>query len=841
MNLKLAVRTFRKAPFVTAAAVVSLALGIGANAAIFSIFHQVLLRSLPVPEPNRLVNFTATGPKLGANTCGDLGGCDGAFSYPMFRDLEREQNVFTGIAAHAFVTANLAYSGQTEHILGLVVSGSYFPVLDLTPARGRLFAPEDDAVLDAPHAIVLSYDFWRRKFSEDPAVLNQDLVINGQPMKIIGIAPDGFRGTSVGYEPQIFIPITMVRTVFPGFDGFENRIHDWAYLFARLKPGVTMTQAAAATNVPYHNIINSVEVPFRLSNKKLSGQISEQTLARFKARQVKLEPGNRGQSDLRGDAEIPLTLLLAVAALVLLIACLNIANLLLVRGAGRTGEMAIRLSIGASRGQLIGQLLFESFLLALMGGVAGLLAAQWTLDLMASLIPPADAMLHYNIDGTLLLFTAALTIGTGFLFGLIPALQSTRPDLYSALKGQAAQAGGARTPARFRAGLATAQIGMSMMLLITAGLFTKSLLNLGKVELGLKTDHVVTFYVSPGLNGYSANRTIAMFQRIEDELRALPGVTGVTTSTIPLLAGQNWGSRITVEGFENQPITEADAQSKLTLIGPEYFSTFEIPLLAGREFTRADAANAEKVAIVNEQFAKKFHLGRDVIGKRISVALLDSAPLPDTEIIGLARDSKYSHVRGDVPPVVFRPYRQASDLTGIAFYVRTSLDPKEMLKTLPAIIGKIDPNLPLEDVKTLPEQVLQDFTAERLISILSALFAVLATALAAIGLYGVLSYVVAERTKEIGVRIALGAAPARIYTMVLRNVGWMTLIGGTAGLAAAIAGGRFAESLLFNLNGHDPVILGLSAILLCLVALGAGFIPARRASRIDPLKALRYE
>jgi predicted permease len=457
------------------------------------------------------------------------------------------------------------------------------------------------------------------------------------------------------------------------------------------------------------------------------------------------------------------------------------------------------------------------------------------------LIPFDEAMLHYNIDSTVLMFTAALTIGTGFLFGLIPAFQSTRPDLCSALKGQAVRAGGARASARFRGGLVTVQIGMSMMLLILAGLFTKTLFNLSKAELGLKADHVVTFYVSPGLNGYSVNRTIAMFQRIEDEVGALPGVTGVTTSSIPLLAGQNWGSRITVEGFESQPVTDVDAQSKLTLIGPEYFRTFEIPLVAGREFTRADAANAEKVAIVNEQFLKKFHLGRDVIGKRISVALLDSAPQPDTEIIGVARDSKYSHVRGDVPPVVFRPYRQASDLTGITFYIRTSLDSKEMLKALPAVIGKIDPNLPVEDVKTLPEQVLQDFTTERVISILSALFAILATALAAVGLYGVLSYVVAERTREIGVRIALGAAPAKIYMMVLHNVGWMTLIGGGAGLAGAIASGRFAESLLFKLNGHDPSILALSALLLFLVAFGAGFIPARRASRVDPLKALRYE
>jgi predicted permease len=794
---------------------------------------------LPVPEPGRLVNFTQTGPKLGPNRCGDLGGCEGAFSYPMYRDLEHEQSVFTGIAAHAFFNANLAHKGQTENVLALAVSGSYFPVLNLNPALGQLFTPADDAVIDEPHAVVLNYDFWRRKFGGDPAVLNQELVMNGQPMKIIGIAPDGFRGTSVGYEPELFVPITMMRTAWPGFNDFNNRTFDWAYFFARLKPGVTIEQAAAAINVPYSNIINNVEVPVRLSYERIGGKISEQTLARFKAKQLKLEPGNRGQSELHGDARIPLILLLAVAALVLLIACLNIANLLLVRGAARAGEIAIRLSIGASRAQLIAQLLLESFLLAVLGGIAGVLTSQWALALLVSAIPPLQATLHDNIDTTVLMFTAALTIGTAFLFGLIPAFQSTRPDLYPALKGQAVQPGGARASARFRAGLATVQIGMSMMLMVLASLFTKTLFNLSRAELGLKADHVVTFRVWPGLNGYSVNRTMALLQRIEDDLEALPGVTGVTASNIPLLAGQNWGGRVLIEGFDIGPDT--DAQSKLNLIGPEYFRTLGIPLVAGREFTRADAANAEKVAIVNEQFARKFHLDRDVIGKHISVIELEIPPSLDTEIIGLVQDSKYSNVRSDAPPVVFRPYRQAPVQANMTFYVRTSLDPKDMLKTLPAVIEKIDRNLPVEGARTLPEQVLENVSTERAVSILSALFALLATALAAVGLYGVLSYVVAERTKEIGVRIALGAAPAKIYSMVLRNVGWMTLIGGIAGLAGAIAAGRFAESLLFKLNGHDPVILGLSALLLFVVAFGAGFIPARRASRIDPLQALRYE
>ena len=451
------------------------------------------------------------------------------------------------------------------------------------------------------------------------------------------------------------------------------------------------------------------------------------------------------------------------------------------RGAARTGEMAIRLSIGATRGQLITQLLFESFMLAVLGGIAGLLVAQWTLALLSSLIPSDEAMLHYDIDNTVLMFTAALTIGTGFLFGLVPAFQSTRPDLYSALKGQAVRSTGVRRASRFRTALATVQIGVSLALLILAGLFTKSLVNISRADLGLKPDHVVTFRVSPGLNGYSLNRTLALLERIEDAAGALPGVTSVTTSNVPLLGGQHWGGTIKVEGFESGP--DADAQSRFTYIGPEYFHTLGIPLLAGREFTRADAANAQNVAIVNEQFVKKFQLGRNVIGRRVSMF----GAKGNIEIIGLAENSKYSHVKEEIPPVLFRPYRQSRELVDIGFYIRTSLDPSQVLRTLPTTIAKIDPNLPLEDAKTLPEQVLQDVTTDRLIGILSTIFATLASILAAVGLYGVLAYVVAERTKEIGIRVALGAAPTKIYALVLRNVGWMLLIGGTLGTTGAVA------------------------------------------------------
>ena len=831
-NLKFALRTLFKTPFVTIVAIVSLALGIGANAAIFSLFNEVLLRALPVQQPDRLVNLGAPDPKPGSQSCGQAGDCDLVFSYPMFRDLERAQTVFTGIAAHVIFGANLAYSGQTMNGQGVLVSGSYFPVLGVQPALGRLIGPGDDRTPGETPIVVLSHAYWQNRFASDPNVLNQTMIVNGHTMTIVGVAARGFDGTTLGVKPEIFVPITMRESMSPGWKGFDDRRTYWAYLFARLRPGVSIEQARASLDPQYHAIVNDVEAP-------LQKGMSPQALARFKAKPITLEPGSRGQSSVSGEARIPLTLLLGVTAFVLLIACANIANLLLARSAARAGEMAVRLSLGASRRQLIAQLLLESCLLAAFGGVAGVLVARWTLDLIASLLPAdATASLHMQIDATAMLFAAALALGTGLLFGLFPALHSTRPDLVSTLKGQAGQPSGARAAARFRSSLATAQMALSMALLVLAGLFTRSLINVSHVDLGVKVDNVVTFGVSPSLNGYTPERSKQLFERLEDELAAQPGVTGVTDSLVPLLAGNNWGSSVSVEGFNAGPDTDANA--RFNEVGPAYFRTLGIPLISGREFTRADASGAPKVAIVNEAFAKKFNLGRDAVGKRMSQ---DSGPNVklETEIVGLVKNAKYSEVKREVPPLFFRPYRQDEGLGSISFYVRTSLDPERFLANIPKVVAKLDPNLPVEDLRTMPQQIRENVFLDRFISVLSAAFAVRATLLAAVGLYGVLAYTVSQRTREIGLRMALGAAPGRVRSMILRQVAVMTLIGGTIGLAAAVGFGRFAQSLLYKLQGYDAVVLIGSAVALTLVALGAGFIPAQRASQVEPMTALRYE
>ena len=831
-NIRLALRTLFKSPFITLVAILSLGLGIGANSAIFSMFDQMLLRPLPVPNPHELVNFKSPGPKPGSNSCGQAGGCDEIFSYPMFKDLEAAQTSFTGIAAHRNFGGSVGYQGTSLSADGLAVSGSYFPVLGLTPALGRLLTPEDDKTVGTHFVVVLSYDYWRNRFDSSPTILNETLVINGQAMTVVGVAPRGFKGTTIGDEPDIFVPLTMRGLMQPGFNGFQNRRQYWAYLFGRLKPGVSIDQATVAINGPYRAIVNDVEAP-------LQKGMSDETMGRFKAKVITTEAGHRGQSSFDNEARTPLIILLAVTGTVLLIACANIANLLLVRGAGRAAEMAVRLSIGANRRQLITQLLTESILLAAFGAVAGLFVAKWTFDLIASIMPADDGGLFaFSLSPSMLMFAAATAVVTGIAFGLFPALYSTRPDLAATLKNQAGQPGGAKAARRFRTTLATVQIAMSMALLVPAGLFAKSLFNVSRVDLGLKTDHMVLFSIAPELNAYTTERTRQLFERVEDEIAAVPGVTSVVAAIVPVLAGDNWGNSLAVEGFEAGPDTNTNAS--FNGVGPGYFKTMGIPLMQGREFTRADAAGAPKVAIVNQAFVKKFNLGDNALGKRFGLGGGAGTKL-DIEIVGIAQDAKYSDVKREAPPQYFLPYRQEERLGYAYFYIRTATPPEQMLTTIPAVMRKLDASLPLGDVKTMETQIRENVTQDRIISTLSVAFAFLATVLAAIGLYGVLAYTVAQRTREFGLRMALGADGGVVRGMVMKQVARMAIVGGVIGMAIAIGVGRAAKSLLFEMEGYDPLVLTVSTIALTLVALGAGFIPALRASKIDPMNALRYE
>ena len=822
-----------KNPVVAGMAVVSLALGVGSNVAIYSIYSQFLLRPLPVSEPDRLVNLEAPGPRTGSGIADGTGAEDEVFSHPMFRDLERAQSVFTDVAAHSFFEAQVAYRGRPMSVFGTLVSGSYFPTLGLVPEAGRLLGPEVDEPIGAWPVVVLSHDFWQSDFSGSTDAIGRVLIVNGQALTIAGVAPAGFRGTTFGIPAEIFVPITMRGRLSAG-DGEDGGLGDrrsyWTYLFARLKPSVSADQARTAMTPMYRNILRGVEAP-------LQTDMSEETLARFIAKPLLIRDGRRGHGVLYG-ANVPLLLLLGVTAIVVLIACANIANLLLARWTGRTAEMALRLSIGASRRHLLTQLLTESCLLALLGGAGALLVAHWTLDLIGALLPYQIAgRFGFALDPYAVPLTAAVSMGTGVLFGIFPAFHGTRGAVVSALKSVGGEPAGGRMAARFRSGLVVAQFAMSMILVVMAGLFVQSLRNVNRVELGLRSDDVVTFRLCPACNGYNDTQARALYDRVEEELTRQPGVDGVTAASVAVFSGQSRLTDVMVDGVDAD--RNADRSTQFNQIGTDYFRTLGIPVLRGRTFTVSDVREAAPVAVVNEAFARKFGLGRNAVGRRVGGDWLNGGL--DTEIVGLVADTRYFNVRAPVPPVLYVPYRQEDAVDSLAFYVRSTLGPDGMLRTIPAVVASLDPNLPVILLTTLSGLVRDSAFESRVTAVLSAAFAGLGTLLAAVGLYGVVAYTVAQRTREFGLRMALGANAARLRATVFGHVARMALAGGAVGLVAALGLGRAARSMLYEVDRLPPAVIVAAVVVLMAVALSAGLGPAYRASRIDPMAALRHE
>jgi putative ABC transport system permease protein len=833
-NVRLAFRSIRTHPGLSVVVIVMLAFGIGATTALFSLFHQILMQPLNVPEPERLVNLSSSAPRWGSSSCGLTGGCKYAFSYRMFRDLEAQQKPFTGIAAYRDFRANVGWRDQTLSAGGAMVSGRYFPVLALQPVVGRLIDPRDEPKLGESAVVVISHDYWQTRFGSNPDVVNQTLIVNGQPLTIIGVAPAGFSGTTTGLRPQIFVPLTLAWTVRPtAARNYDDRRAYWLYLFARLNPNVSVEQASADINGLFTGFVKEFDVPL---NKNMDKDVMEQ----FANQRLTLEPGARGQTMIPENNEQALRLLLGITALVLMIVCFNIANLLLARGASRAGEMAIRASIGGSRGQLIAQLLTESTVLAVIGGIASLPVASTMLDIISTILPVQSAtQLGIELSPIAMGFAGGMSLLTVLLFGLFPAVHATRTDPALSLKEQATQSVGGRGMVRFRATLVTAQIAFSVILLVLAGLFTRSLLNVTRVNLGIEVDSLVAFSVAPRANGYSAERTVGLFQRIEEELAAQPGVTRVGSAAIPLLSGGGSGNSVNIEGREFRP--DANTLARRNEVSPSFFDALSIPLVAGRNFTDADTASAPKVAIVNQSFVRQMNLGNDAVGKRFWGFPYDNVRRVDVEIIGLAADSAYSAVKGDIPAQYFQPYRQNQEPNAMTFYARTAVEPDALMRTIPSVIARIDKNLPVTGLKTMRRQVQENVYIDRLVATLSAGFAALATLLAAIGLYGVLAYNVGRRTRELGLRLALGAQPFRLRVMILRQVAIMALVGGIVGATAAVALSRTAQTLLFGLTGSDPWVLTASLAVLAAVVFAAGYVPSRRASNISPMEALRYE
>ncbi len=829
-DIRFAFRMLLKTPFVTTVAVLSLALGIGANAAIYSLFDQILLRPLPVAAPNELVKLSMPGPIQGNDSCNQSGGCDVIFSYPMFRDLEREQKVLAGIAGFRIFGVSLAINNEPSTGEGVWVTGGYFPTLGIKPAVGRLLGPNDNEPGADNMVTVIDYRLWRERFGSRPDVPGQTIRVNGRAFTIVGVAPERFEGTTLGARPVLYVP--MQSRVWVGtYEGLTNRRDYWVYVFGRLKPGVPLETAKAGLDGVIGPILANVEAP-------LQEAMSAPTLARFKAKKMVVEPGSRGQSSMQREARTPLLMLFAITAVVLLIACANIANLLLARGAGRATEMGVRLALGASRRRLMTQLLIESIVLALLGGVASIIVASWTLHGIAALLPPeASSTLHFTIQTPVVAFAGGLALATGLLFGLFPALHSTRADLMHTIRAGAGQIAGGQTAARFRAGLAIAQIALATALLVSTGLFLKSLVNVTRVDLGIQIENVVTFSITPMRVGYDTLRAKALYARIEQELAAQPGVTGVTSSMVPLLSGDSWGNNVLVQGFACLP--DVDCNSRYTAIGANYFRMLGVSLRGGRDILALDQYGSTRVAVVNQAFADKFGLGTNAVGKFMGRS--GDGDSLNIQIVGLAPNIKYNDVKREPQPVFYLPWMQEGTVGQMYFYAHSSLPSEQLLAGIPALMKRIDPAVPVEDLKTMTQQMRESVFLDRMISILSAAFALLATLLAAVGLYGVLAYSVSQRTREIGVRMALGASSSAVQRMVLRQMGVMIGIGASIGALVALGLGRAAQSMLYGLEGHDPAVFALAVVLLSAVAFAAGWQPARRASRTEPMRALRYD
>ena len=789
-DFRYALRTLRAAPGFTVIVVLTLALGIGANTAIFSLTDQVLLRMLPVKSPEQLVVLDGPGAFRGRTFN------NGTFSYPMYRDVRDQNTVFDGVLARFPTSLTLLSNGQAERVSGELVSGNYFDVLGVRAQIGRTFTADDDRTPGGHPVAVLSHAYWMRRFAGDASILNRNISLNGLPMTIVGVTPAGFSGIVVGESPDVMVPLMMKAQMTPTWDDLQSRTSRWVTIMARLKPGVSATQAESAMNVLYRQI-NEQELA-QLTN------VSQLFHDRYLAKHLFLRPGQKGQSDLRKQFTTPILVLMGMVGLVLLIACANVANLLLARGAARQKEVAIRLALGASRGAIVRQRLVESAVLSGTGALLGLGLAWWTGSLLLTMLPSDNGgqTLSAVPDLRVTAFAIAAALVTAVLFGLAPALSSTRPALTTTLKDESGSVVGGTGHARFRKGLVVAQVGLSILLLAGAGLFARSLYNLKTLNPGFQADQLLGFSINPSLNGYTRERSIHLFEQMQEQIAQLPDVRSTSASVIALMTNSDWSSTIKVEGYK--PKEGEDMNPLINAVGPGFFDTIGQPLLAGRDFTVKDADGAPRVAIVNETLAKYFFGNDNPIGRHIGWGRDKTT---DIEIVGVARNAKMSTLRQEPKRVVYTPYMQEPEIGQITFYARARGDAAAIGASVRQVAQRVDPNLPIFDMKTMNAVVDESLFLERMVAALSVAFGGLATLLAAIGLYGVMSYTVARRTREIGIRMALGAERSSVLWLVLKEVALMVGIGVAVGVPLALALSRVVQSQLFDLSAHDPLAL----------------------------------
>lgn len=845
-DLRFALRMLRKSPGFTSVAVLTLALGIGANTAIFSLIDAALLRSLPVRDPQRLVVFQWTAHKspnlkghynymsCPAANAGATGKRGCSFSYPMFEQFHSTQEAFSNVTALAGdVALNLRGNGPTAFLQGEMVSGDYFETLGVGAALGRTFGPSDDSP-GAPPVAVLSYGYWQSAFASDPAAVGKTVWLNNVPVTIVGVAAKGFPSIDPARVRSLWLPLSVSPQI--GLDLFGSISGDhpslkagddlwWVYVVARLKPGITLSQAQAVTSALFDN------------------DVLDKTKEFFKAEdapRLVLVPASQAISGLRERFSSPLTILMIAVGMVLLVACANVAGLLLARSSTRQREFAVRLALGAGRAKIARQLLTESLLLSLAGGAAGILLAYWSEQSLVSFMSrgglwPSHLAVH--LDPRVLAFTVAASILTGILFGLAPAFRGTRLDLTPALKESPLALAAGATPRRWLnlgSGLVVAQVALASLALSGAGLLVRTLENLKSINPGFDTRNILLFRMDPSLNGYSGERSKTFYAELLARLQAIPGVLSATYSFDDLLSGNAWTTSFAIEGESyNTTLSTLGLNA-----GPKYFETMGIPLMAGRIFTSQDYSlppdTKWEPAIINEAFARTFFKDQNPLGQHITGTGHRGV---SREIVGIVGDTKFLNVRNEMAPTLFVPAGGGEAV----FEVRTAVNPRTIIPAVHSTVSQLDSNLPLFSVKTETEQIDRSFFQERMIARLSSFFGALSLLLACIGLYGLLSYEVSRKTREIGVRMALGARPSDVLRFIVCQGVGLSAFGAVLGILGARGATRYLASLLYGVRPFDPLTFLAVALLLGLVALAACYLPARRASRVDPMIALRYE
>ena len=831
LHLRFVYRSFQKNPLVVSAAVLSLALGIGANTAIFSLIDQLLLRTLPVENPRELVQLAARGSHYGSNY-----GMN-AMSYPMYEDFRDKGEVFQDVISRRSVTIGLGYGGDTERVRGEMVSGNYFDMLGVGAALGRTISPEDDRLPGEHPVAMLAFDFWTSRFGSDPTILGETVYLNNYPMTVIGVSQPSFQGVEVGEATQIFAPLMMYEQMLPVMSKYftmENRRTRWVNVFARLEPEISIAQAEAAIEPLFGQILRMEVEEEAFSNA------SQYSKDRFLESRMTVFDGATGRSFLRGQFRTPLYVLMALTGLVLLIACANVANLLITRASARGKEIAVRFALGASRIQVWWQLMIESLVISVAASALGLLLGVGMVRLLLTFFTTdtSQLMITGDLDLRVLGFSLGTAMLTALLAGFAPALQAARASISGTLTEGAASVIGGGRGARLRKGLVVGQVGLSLLLLVTSGLFVRTLSNLRNLDPGFDVDQLVSFRVDPTLSGYDDTRTRDFYSRLQERMTTLPGFESTGYSVVRVLDGNEWDNSVTIEGYERAE--GENMNPHFNAISPGYFQALGTPFLAGRDFDRSDIVGAAKVALVNETFARRYFPDGDAVGRRIGQGIDPDTEL-DLEIIGVVADSMYENMRQEIPRQVFLPFDQLSNAQGVVFYARTTTNASAFFQSVRSSVRELAPNIPVYGMRTLGEQVNRSLATERMVASLSGAFGGLATVLAVIGLYGVMSFSVARRASEIAIRMAFGAPAGNVVGMIMREVGTLVGLGIAIAVPSYFALSSFIGSQLYGISSGDAGTLGGAVLLLTVVALLAGFVPALRAARLDPMLVLRYE